>query len=203
MSLDDLHTETAEYPLHDAARENDLAALERALASTPIDALDQYKLTALHWACDRAQPDAVAWLLAHGADANAVERRLFKRRPLHFAALGDASSSSIVSMLLAHGADLEATDHYGRAALHCAAHSGNIPVLSCLLEHEANARATTSMGQTVLHVAAVNGQSPAVAFLGERLPDIVAFVDANGRTAMDLGAVWLPRSATESNGHQY
>ncbi|EQC37820.1 hypothetical protein SDRG_04844 [Saprolegnia diclina VS20] len=199
--MDALHTETAEHPLHDAARENDVAVLESALASTPVDSLDQYKLTALHWACDRAQPDAVAWLLAHGADANAVERRLFKRRPLHFAALGGASSS-VISMLLAHGADLEATDHYGRTALHCAAHSGNIPVLSCLLQHKANARATTSTGQTVLHVAAMNGQGPAVAFLSERLSDMVAYVDGHGQTAKDLGVVWLPYSATGSENHQ-
>jgi ankyrin repeat protein len=75
-----------------------------------IDA-EPYNGTALHWAVARRRPQAVAWLLDHGADIN--RRAAFGGTrgvtPLHVAAAGEGSPDC-ARLLLARGADRRVND---------------------------------------------------------------------------------------------
>ncbi|POM77205.1 26s proteasome non-atpase regulatory subunit 10 [Phytophthora palmivora] len=105
-----LHEDEDTTPVHAAARAGQVDDLRDILLADAAQAvaLDKYGLTPLHWACDRGEAAATRLLLQRGADVDAVEKRMFKRRPLHFAVL--ASSEEIVRELLAHHADVLAED---------------------------------------------------------------------------------------------
>nr|CCA18281.1 conserved hypothetical protein [Albugo laibachii Nc14]CCA18445.1 conserved hypothetical protein [Albugo laibachii Nc14] len=145
--LDDLHTVWDASPLHDAVREGNMEELMRILIEKEgnLDERDKYGLTALHWACDYGNLEAVQFLIRLGANTNAVENRLFKRTPLHFACLRGAKE--IVRVLLEHNADPEARDYKGWSALHCGAYNGSNAVVSVLLQTGADSQALTKQGE--------------------------------------------------------
>ncbi|ETW04051.1 hypothetical protein H310_04434 [Aphanomyces invadans] len=166
--MDALHLEANVNPMHDAGRENDVAALRDLLATHDVDEEDQYTLTALHWACDTGSNDVAAVLLAAGADANRVERRRFKRRPVHFAALN--GSTCLLELLRNVGnADMHAIDGMGRTPLHCASHGGSVDAVAWLLDVAgSDASAVTFDGHTALDLAVLNHQPAVVKFLEAR-----------------------------------
>jgi hypothetical protein len=106
VGVDELHEELDTTPVHAAARAGHVEELRDILQGDPAQAgaLDKYGLTPLHWACDRGQAEAARLLLERGADADAVEKRMFKRRPLHFAVLA-SSTATVRELLVRHGAD--------------------------------------------------------------------------------------------------
>ncbi|KAI9918716.1 hypothetical protein PsorP6_011688 [Peronosclerospora sorghi] len=166
MGLDDLHEELDTTPVHAAAREGNLDDLRNILLADPaqVSALDKYGLTPLHWACDRGEAGAARLLLHHGADVDAIEERMFKRRPLHFAVL--ASSEATVRELLAHHADVLAGDYRGWAPIHGAAYSGDVGTLTALLQAtESWITQLTNQGETALHVAARRGHVEVIRLL--------------------------------------
>jgi ankyrin repeat protein len=94
-----------------AARSGRIDAMALLLErGTPIDA-EPYNGTALHWAVARRRPEAVTWLLDHGADIN--RRAAFGGTrgvtPLHVAAAWDGSPEC-AGILLARGADRNVKD---------------------------------------------------------------------------------------------
>ncbi|CAH0477926.1 unnamed protein product [Peronospora belbahrii] len=187
VGLDELHEELDTTPVHAAARDGCVEDLRDILLADPtqIMALDKYGLTPLHWTCDRGEAAAARLLLQHGADVNAVEKRMFKRRPLHFAVL--ASSQATVLELLAYHADVLVVDYRGWAPIHGAAYSGDVGVLTALLD--AGASATTQLTrrrETALHIAASRGNVEAVRLLVKRHLDdrsLVEMKDDEGFTA--------------------
>jgi ankyrin repeat protein len=77
--------------IHELAGQGDLTALQACLDSgTAVDSRDSDGCTALHFAADRGQPEAVMLLLAAGADINAQVNIvqyvfvLYPQRALHF-----------------------------------------------------------------------------------------------------------------------
>lgn len=95
--------------LHEAAWRGDLGWLKSALVRQPdIQALASYDFTALHLAVSQRHPDCVAWLIAQGADVEAVDRN--GDRPLHHVDRNPDQSKPeeawcIEAMLLKAGAD--------------------------------------------------------------------------------------------------
>jgi hypothetical protein len=86
----------------DAARLNDVAALEGALAQgTLATATDENGWTALHHAATGGAVDAARWLLDHGVDANAADR--FGSTPLSRAVF--EQQRAVTELLRARGAD--------------------------------------------------------------------------------------------------
>ncbi|RHZ02060.1 hypothetical protein DYB35_012989 [Aphanomyces astaci] len=166
--MDELHLEANVNPMQDAARENDVAALHALLSSHDVDEVDQYALTALHWACDAGSYEVADALLQAGADASRVEDRHFKRRPVHFAAL--KGSKCLLELLREEGAaDMHATDGIGRTPLHCAAHSGSVEAVAWLLDvADADEMAVTYDHHTALDVATLNYQWDVVKYLESR-----------------------------------
>ncbi|KAI9910132.1 hypothetical protein PsorP6_010110 [Peronosclerospora sorghi] len=155
MGLDELHEELDTTPVHAAAREGYIDDLRTILLGDPtqVTALDKYGLTPLHWACDRGEAGAARLLLHHGANVDAIEERMFKRRLLHFSVL--SSSEATVRELLAYDADVLAGDYRGWAPIHGAAYSGDIGTLTALLQAtERSITQLTNQGDTALHVAA-------------------------------------------------
>jgi ankyrin repeat protein len=190
VGVDELHEELDTTPVHAAARAGHVEELRDILQGDPAQAgaLDKYGLTPLHWACDRGQAEAARLLLERGADADAVEKRMFKRRPLHFAVL--ASSTATVRELLVRHADVLAVDYRGWAPIHGAAYSGDVASLAALLD--AGASATTQLTarrETALHVAASRGRVEAARLLLERShtdETLLALEDDEGATAAQV-----------------
>ncbi|KAL4094737.1 Ankyrin repeat domain-containing protein 55 [Phytophthora ramorum] len=192
VGVDELHEELDTTPVHAAARAGQVEELRDILRADEAQAvaLDKYGLTALHWACDRGETAAAQLLLQHGADADAVEKRMFRRRPLHFAVL--ASSEATVRTLLAHHADVLAVDYRGWAPIHGAAYSGNVAVLTALLDAGASAPTQlTKRRETALHVAASRGRVEAVRLLLKRHPEdegLLGLEDDEGSSAAQVAA---------------
>ncbi|OWZ19649.1 hypothetical protein PHMEG_0006080 [Phytophthora megakarya] len=190
IGVDELHEELDTTPVHAAARAGRVEDLRSILLGDAAQAaaLDKYGLTPLHWACDRGEVMAARLLLASGADVDAVEKRMFKRRPLHFAVL--ASSASTVRELLAHHADVLAEDYRGWTPIHGAAYSGDVDSVTALVD--AGASVTTQLTkqrETALHVAASRGHVDVVRLLLKRRSDddrLLEMEDEEGSTAAQV-----------------
>lgn len=91
-------------PLHYAARDGDLAATERMLATEDVNAADNDGWTPLHFAAQAAAPEVVARLLDAGADIDAVTT---KGHPaIYWATKADAGDPvATIRLLRARGAD--------------------------------------------------------------------------------------------------
>jgi ankyrin repeat protein len=89
-------------------------------------------------------PEAVEYLLTHGAQPDATGR--FKQSPLQLAAY--IGYVDIAKIILNHGAEVDKKGNWGETALHWAAVKGNADTVSLLLEHGANPNCVTS-GYTV------------------------------------------------------
>lgn len=137
-----------------------------------IDDLDQ---TALHRAAER-DGEAVALLLAAGADPNVAERTL-GGTPLHAAAQGSAVANA--RLLLEAGASTEPRYYRGQTALFIAAASGADGVVEALLAAGAEVDAADDDGLTpVLAAITGDGEVPperraaAALLLAERTADL-------------------------------
>ena len=192
MGLDELHAELDTTPVHAAARAGSIEDLREILLAdaTQVMALDKYGLTPLHWACDRGEAAAARLLLQHGADVDAVEKRMFKRRPLHFAVL--SSSEATVLELLAYHADVWAVDYRGWAPIHGAAYNGHVGSLTALLDAGASVVAPlTKRRETALHVAASQGNGETIRLLLKHAaddPNVLGAKDDDRFTAAEVAA---------------
>lgn len=118
------------------------------------------------------RPDAVAMLLANGADPRLVDAD--GRSPLHFAAR--SSDPEVAAQLLDAGADINALDRGGRSPLFEACAAGSWRLARFLLER--HARCEPDGGQPALLAAAAGDDDPAGV---ELLLRHKAKVDARGR----------------------
>lgn len=118
------------------------------------------------------RPDAVAMLLANGADPRRADSD--GRTPLHFAAR--SSDPEVAAQLLDGGADINALDRGGRSPLFEACAAGSWRLARFLLER--HARCEPEGGQPALLAAAAGDDDPAGT---ELLLRHKAKVDAAGR----------------------
>ena len=105
--------------------------------------------TPLHWAAARGREDIMEFLLASGADVDAVEDT---GTPLHWAV--DADEPGAARLLLAHRADPNAARKGGATPLHTAALFNEHEVAEVLLEAGADVHAKDFADQRPLHRAA-------------------------------------------------
>ncbi|EEY55976.1 uncharacterized protein PITG_08723 [Phytophthora infestans T30-4] len=195
VGVDELHEELDTTPVHAAARAGRVEELREILLADASQAmtLDKYELTPLHWACDRGETAAARLLLQYGADVDAVEKRMFKRRPLHFAVL--ASSEATVRELLVNHADILAEDYRGWAPVHGAAYSGDVGSFTALLDAGASAtNQLTKRRETALHVAAGRGRVEVAQLLlkrslgGAEVENLLVMEDSEGSKAAQVAA---------------
>ena len=107
--------------------------------------------TPLHLAAFFGGPEAVAAILATGADPDADADNTFRVHPLHSAsAVGDHAS---VRALLEAGANANVHQQGGFTPLHTAAHNDDATLARLLLDHGADPAAKNDAGQTPLEMA--------------------------------------------------
>jgi uncharacterized protein len=90
--------------------------------------------------------DIARWLIANGADVNAVSKNPMQVQPLHSAVAGN--HTDIARLLLAAGADPNAAQQDGFRPLHAAAQNGNAGLVALLLEHGADPSLVDAQGRT-------------------------------------------------------
>ena len=96
--------------------------IEASKEHRPIDLIDKYGDTALHYAVSRTNSRGAVILLEQGANVNALNNQ--KLSPLHMAAKnGDLH---ILEVLLSYKADLSLRDEDGSSPLHIAAKEGQV-----------------------------------------------------------------------------
>ena len=96
---------------------------------------------------------AVRILLSSGADCDSQD--LFKQSPLMWAAGCRSDATEVMELLISYGSNVNKQDNIGRAALHRATWSIDVPSLSnfkVLLEHDAVVDIRDSCGFTTLHL---------------------------------------------------
>jgi ankyrin repeat protein len=132
-------------------------------ASTPppFEELEPHRFTALHYAVYMFRTNAVVWLLAKGAEANAGDRDGVT--PLHQAA--NLSNITLVTILLDHSANIHARTFKNRTPLHWAAVGGDLNTVKLLLEHGADPSVRDSAGRTPAMDAARNEHWEIAAYL--------------------------------------
>ncbi len=142
-------------PLHLAAERNGddmLKALFGEAKALPVhlcEAPDAEGCTPLHRAAAAGSVSAVAWLLDHGANPQAVNTN--GQTALHLAARGNRTD--IVALVLERGVPLSAIDHQGNTALHVAAGAGASATVVALLKAGIAAGRKNQAGQTARQLA--------------------------------------------------
>lgn len=174
------------HPLHFAARDGDVKAIERALANgaavdVPVEKTTYYDgMTPLMWAAAAGQTEAIRVLLEHGADVNAQDAD-GGTALMRAARAGQAGA---LDLLLAHGADPNLKGESGRTALHEAIFGdANALCIRRLIEAGADVNAQYDRLHTALGSAAFFGQTEIVRILIEsgadvNLPDWLSPLDS-------------------------
>jgi ankyrin repeat protein len=111
-------------PIHDAARNGDLAAVQAELdKGVDVDGGDDSwpEMTPLHYAADEGHTEVVELLIANGADVNAEDEEGWT--PFHLAAYW--GGKDIVELLIAAGADVNAKNNWIGTPLDIATHPEN------------------------------------------------------------------------------
>ncbi|HBE70732.1 MAG TPA: hypothetical protein DDW52_21520 [Planctomycetaceae bacterium] len=136
-------------PMLNAARDGDIAEIERLLAngSAPNNA-DAYHNTPLSIAAQFGQTEAAKLLLNHGASINGMSGQI---TPLQCAIYSGHHDTA--TYLLAENADPNVTDDYGMSSLSIAAHKGDSKMVEALLNAGANIEHADNDGWRPLHSA--------------------------------------------------
>ena len=111
--------------------------------------------TALHMAAAAFRRRVAEYLVAHGADCRARNRR--GAEPLHYAADANrwdpTAQAEVISYLISVGANPNALDSDGVAPLHRAVRTRSLEAVRALLDGGAKARQPNKAGSTPLHLA--------------------------------------------------
>jgi len=169
-------------PIHDAARNGDLAGVQAELDNgADVNVKNKHGMTPLHDAAAEGRKEIAELLIAKGADVNANDR--WGMTPLHLAAY--YGHKEIVELLIAKGADVNAKDDmFGRTLLHDAALGGHKEIVELLITAGADVNAKDEGGGTPLHSAAYRGHKEIAELLIAKGADVNVQA-ASGRTPLD------------------
>ena len=146
-------TRVAEAAMH----ENSAALRSLIQQKADVNAVLPDGTTALHWAANADDLDAVSLLIEAGAKVKAKDRYGFT--PLYFACTN--GSAAMIRKLLDAGADPNAADAGGETALMTATRSGSIDAVKALLQHGADVKAKDTVTQQTALMWAVRSNVPA------------------------------------------
>ena len=127
------------------------------------------------------RPEAVDYLLAHGANVNHFDR--YGQTPLGKAV--ETDEFEIAQKLITRGADINFRSSAGNTVLMDAARNGKTNFVKLLLKKGATVNLTDQAGLTALMVAAFNGQLNAVRALIDAGADF-KIKDSENHTALSL-----------------
>ena len=115
-------------PIHDAARNGDLAGVQAELdKGADLNAKDESGYTPLYGAVEKGHKEVVELLIAAGADVN-VKDGEWGETPLHLAA--DKGHKEVAELLITAGADVNAKDGGGDTPLDAARRHPKIAISS-------------------------------------------------------------------------
>lgn len=152
-----------EASIYDLVGRGELEELAQRLEDEPdlVRARNALEKTPLHYAVTYRQPEAIAMLIANGAEVNAKDDTGLT--PLHVAAiLGRLDEAQL---LLDAGADLAARDGFGDTPLHSAALHGNRETVEFLLRHGADPLVKNLKEKTPRDLAYAQRRDEIVTFL--------------------------------------
>jgi ankyrin repeat protein len=116
MDEDPLEDHLRFWRMHSAAIEGDLAALQTFLdAGDDINAFDVTGQTPLHFAAEHNRIPAMRFLLAHGADVNAIDESVCGDTPL--GSVAGNCSLEVAQLLISAGADPHIRGHMWLTAI--------------------------------------------------------------------------------------
>lgn len=150
----------------DAAKNGDLQTVKTILDqdSTKLNATDENKYTALHWACMRAHWDVAEYLIDKGADLNVVGGD--GGTQINWAVHHD--NVEIVERMVEKGAKLNIRNQWGMTELHTAIWRGCINVVEYLLDQGSDPSIKTNEGWTAMHYAFRSGHDDVIELLKSR-----------------------------------
>lgn len=159
-----------EGPLAVAAAQGSPAEVQEAIdQGAPADALDSHGYTPLVWASRAGHGEAIAALVAAGADPDRQDEAVNGWTPLLHAVHKDQLRA--VRTLLAAGADVNRPSPSGLTPLMLAAGQGNAEMVEALLEAGADPRGEAD-GRSVLSQAILGNNPRIVEALLREAPDL-------------------------------
>jgi ankyrin repeat protein len=177
--------------IHRVAAAGDLATLKALLDADPkrAESRNIKGQTPLHVAAQAKRPEAVALLLAQGADVRAIDAE--KYTPLHRAALvGDAESCR---RLIEAGADVKSVEAMGRTPLMLACGFGDgLPAVKQLIAAGSDVNYAVPGSNNVLLAALYFGRPEVIDFL----------VESGARLAGDRRSIMTGLAIAARNGRQ-
>src|SRR5258708_17674757 len=143
----------ATLDIFEAATVGDLARVKTLVAANPtsVTAFAHDGFTALHLAAFFGHAAIAEFLLAAGAEVNAVARNPQKVMPLHSAV--SSNRLDVTRVLLAHHAAVNEAQEAGFTPLHESAQNGNLEITQLLLDAQADVNNRKSDGRTPLMLA--------------------------------------------------
>jgi hypothetical protein len=192
-------------PIHDAARNGDLAGVQAELdKGADVNAKDTfffmdsgdgfiipyYERTPLHEAAMEGHKEIVELLITKGADVNV--KSADGTTPLHFA----VRHKGITELLIEKGADVNAKGWKGLTPLHEAASSGHKEIAEQLIAKGADVHALDDNERNSLFYAARGGHKEAAELLIEKGGDVNA-KDERGWTALHAAAYFGHKDMAE------
>lgn len=153
-------------PVVEAAKNGDLRKVKTILAQNPskLNATDDDKYTALHWACMRTHWDIAKFLIEKGANVNAVggDGGTILNWTVHH------DNVEIVKLMVEKGAKLNVRNQWGMTELHTAIWRGCINVTEYLLNSGSDPMIRTNEGWTAMHYAFRSGHDDVIEMLKKR-----------------------------------
>ncbi|XP_050505193.1 ankyrin-1-like isoform X1 [Diabrotica virgifera virgifera] len=159
-----LNMSQIEFPLHLASRLGNLDAVQQLIeGGAEINEVDSSGLTALHVATFSQHKKVAKYLLAHGADLNAIETYQ-QETPLNIST--GINDHEMVRLLIEAGANMQCLDISGNMPIHIAAKKGYLNIVECFLENGINVDILNEISKmTPLHMAACGGYIEVVDYL--------------------------------------
>ncbi len=175
----------AAAPIHDAAKNGDVAAIIAALdAGAGVDENDGWA-TPLWYAARRGKEEAAKLLIARGADANLATKT---SGPPLLGAI-ERKNGILVKLLLASGADPNAA-LATNSALYLAAKSGCLECVEALVDAGAEVNALNKDREPPIHAAKLIGLHEIAGYLaahGAAPPEVAPISDNLGAADATLG----------------
>ncbi len=149
-------------PLHEAAKNNNLAAIQVLIAhGSAVDAANNEGLQPIHLAAQEGHIQAISCLIEAGAQATAMNHNGYQ--PLHEAAQFQRIEAA--KCLIDHGAKPDAKDNDGYQPLHCAVGwdtQNPQPMIEFLIAAGAKASAKTIHGKIPADMAKEGAETPEI-----------------------------------------
>jgi cytochrome c len=182
-----LSTDSLADPIHDAAKNGDVVAVEEALDSGVDPNKSNGLATPLYYAVTKEHVEAVKLLISRGADVN-LETTWGP--PIVNAAW--KCNIEILQLLLTHGANSRSafkTD----TALHMAAERGHLACVKLLVDSGADINALNKFREPPIHLAKKNGHENVVQYFVEQgyvaprpLPIAASLLKANPKNGENI-----------------